>query len=42
MRPMYLSDMADAGEKAIINEASEALRLAYPAMFKASTNCRLP
>lgn len=37
-----MPDMADAGEKAIINEAAEALRIAYPAMFKASANCRLP
>jgi hypothetical protein len=37
-----MPDMADAQEKAIINEAAEALRIAYPAMFKVSTNCRLP
>jgi len=37
-----MPDMADAQEKAIINAAAEALRLEFPAMFKVSTNCRLP
>ena len=37
-----MPDMADATEKEVINAAAEMLRLAYPAMFKVSTNCRLP
>lgn len=37
-----LPDMADAMEKEIINGAAEKLRIDFPAMFKASTNCRLP